>query len=634
MKIEVNYEGLISAMLLKYGQVDPLDLSLIIDDMRSKYGIIHMESFSKYSYNNLAPYVEELKNGVIRLRTPYSLNDCINYDLEDVLLKDFLESKMSDFIKMYFDKLDYNKIKERKESLLRKDKVTKHANVLLLSSDDEHLKLLQTYGFKKINQFKSLLKADKYFKEHPEELESYDIVIRGKTNYAGEAVYLGLDILHKIEDLRLKGILIDPNYYGSKEWLDLPYETEFYTLENGYRKWYIYNDSVGSMLDDIVRCEEHNHIISRKKYKSFTKLEDKIAKELPLPTKKSDIKILLAIDTNEDITNAINTALKNMRLTVNVIDDNNLTLYKDIIKNLGDYDIIIASDRSKGIINLAVEACEQDKDTGRKLNLLLTYDEDICTKIDSIGALFGIATYIEYVYAYNFNNIDHVNNGYITAIKEKVSFDYKDSEYARNIKQKDYTTIISTVESAVCMYNDKLKELGYSPIKDLNFKSMEEYNNEFDSMYQKLVAEENKGKRLIEIVDEIKEMANKYLSYIEEGYYMPLNGLNITSTTNGIKIDNVFNGRVLCSVILSNNDNSYNIRVIGVQTLSKKGVLISPEIVKIDSKLGKDGSISKPTELQEKAIESIKKKMDNVLKPLLDNIHKKDKTKKYINKKR
>jgi hypothetical protein len=165
MKIEVNYEGLISAMILKYGQVDPLDLSLIIDDMRSKHGIIPMESFSRFAYYDLTRYVEELKNGVIRLKESYSLNDCIDYgDDGDILLKDFFESKMNDFIKMYFAKFDYNKIKERKENLLRKDKVTRYANVLLLSSDSEHLKLLKTYGFKKINHFKSLLKDDKYFK--------------------------------------------------------------------------------------------------------------------------------------------------------------------------------------------------------------------------------------------------------------------------------------------------------------------------------------------------------------------------------------------------------------------------------------------------------------------------------------
>jgi hypothetical protein len=623
--MKISYEELISAMILEYGQVDPLDLSLIIADMRSKHGIIHIESFCKYSYENLDPYIDVLKNGTIRLKNYYSLDKTINYNNEKILLKDFLNSKISDFVRMYFNRFDYEIIKERKANLYQKTKVTTKANVLLLSDDDEHLYILKDYGFKKINHFKSLIRANEYFKKHPEELENYDIVIFGHFFYG---IFLFKTLTSKIEDLRLKHILIDSRYFDENKWLKKPYETEFYDLDT-YRRWYTYSDSESEMLDNIVRCEERNHIIDKKK-KKFIKIEDTIAEELPLPTKKSDIKILLA--TNSSVSKFAINKLKNMGLNIEAIEDNNFTLSGKIIKKLGEYDIIIATEmHSRNLINLAKEACEQDKDTGRKINLLLTYASDPCVKIDELGKKFGISTFINYRFSYDFSKITYDGRDCnVRALRENLLFDTRDNDYTVYNKQSDYTRIVSTVESAVCLYNAKLKELGYSEIKNLNLKSMDDYNKEYNSVYAKLIEEQDLKERAVESIDELKELANTYLYYKKKGYRMPLNGLKIYSVSNGIKIDNILSDRILCSIVLSNNNSNSNVRVIGVQTLTKKGNLSGMQMVGIYNGNEYAKNISKPTIQQENAIESVKKKMRLNVKPLIDDVKTYDTSEQYV----
>jgi hypothetical protein len=628
--MEINYEELISAMILKYGQIDPLDLSLIIDDMKSKYGIEFNESFSQYSYVNIRNYINVLPNGVIKLSDEYNLNDYIDYDTKDISLECFLNKKVGDFVRNYFNTLDYNKIKERKEKLFQKEKVTNNANVLLLSDKKEDYDILKNYGFKKINHFMSIIKADDYFKNHPNELENYDLVINGNCLYAGW-YYFKLPTIRKIEDLRLKHVLIDTSSFKKQEWLKHPYETEFYDLDQ-YRCWNTYSDTVSEMLDSLVICLERNRILDMYD-KKFIKIDDTKTKELPSPTKMSDIKILLA--TSSTVEDQAIEYLRNKGLNIDAIPDNNYTLYKDIIRKLGDYDIIITSDYSKNLPYLAVEALEQDKNTGRKFNLLLTYDDNTYNKTDLIGEKYGLATDITYSFVYDYSTCSNIRRDTIKALREKVMFNDINSEYDLNHKRNEYTEITSTVESAISLYADKLNELGYSKIEDLNLKNISEYNSEYNSLHDTLEKDKAEKDRLISLVDEINLLANKYLIYKDKCHDINPIGLKIERVTGGVKIANILNGRVLCSLIISNGNYGTNVRMIGVETLNKKGFLSNTSQIQITNDNRRLGIKTPISEQQEKVLESIKKKMDYVLKPLLLEEEKSTKeVKQYVKRKK
>ena len=58
---------------------------------------------------------------------------------------------------------------------IEKQKILYEANVLLISDAEYEYKEFADYGFKNIDQIKSVVRAGKYFDEYPEQLEKYHI---------------------------------------------------------------------------------------------------------------------------------------------------------------------------------------------------------------------------------------------------------------------------------------------------------------------------------------------------------------------------------------------------------------------------------------------------------------------------
>ena len=53
--------------------------------------------------------------------------------------------------------------------------------ILSDSIQDDYDELIK-YGFKNVDYFKSIVRADKYFAEHPLELQKYHIILKGNQN--------------------------------------------------------------------------------------------------------------------------------------------------------------------------------------------------------------------------------------------------------------------------------------------------------------------------------------------------------------------------------------------------------------------------------------------------------------------
>lgn len=97
-------------------------------------------------------------------------------------------------------------------------------------------------------------------------------------------------------------------------------------------------------------------------------------------------------------------------------------------------------------------------------------------------------------------------------------------------------------------------------------------------------------------------------------------GLRITKELAGIKVENIYQGRVLCSIIFNEVYRQGNLILLEIQTMTKKGTLSTPQVVGLyTSECEKLESIpNRPDEKQANALESIAKKINVVLKPLND----------------
>jgi hypothetical protein len=546
----ITYEELIAAMMLKKGKTDLLELSLIIDDIRKDYGYVYIDYFNEYSYEKLLPYIEVLKDNSIILNPKYNLDDYIN---DDLTLRKFFEHKSKD-LSFYFDELDIlnwidnckyssvdQEIQAKKEFMLKKDKVTKNANVLLISThpNNSDYELLESYGFKKINTFKSIIVADKYFKEHPEELENYDIVFIGKNSYDWHYLNTSCNLIKKIQELISKNKIVYSEDYNYNYDNILSHGFDYRILENDYKWWNNYAGSFGCCLEKMV-----NDILTKSKLdKEFipVRLEDK--NSIGYPKRKKDIKILLALNNqDETFINELKREITHLGLNVDIVLDNNYALYDDLMYKIGDYDIMIASDYSSNLINFAyLEAFEQDKLTGRRFNVLATFKNVNETDIDP-----DTKTNVTYTISNNNKNYDKRNSYVINKIKED------------NYEVKE---IIGVIESLIWVFDNELH-----CIEDNHYKSPED----IESAYQQDIEKREYFKYKREY-DELYRLAS---SYLENGSNRNIGNYRIYALDRDIKIEKIENNRIVsCLILLDINNYFEGSRAIGIQDLTKNGDL-------------------------------------------------------------
>lgn len=128
----IKYESFIAGALLKFAEIDNVDFSLLIEDFK-KETKVKLSGPWWYSQNNLSTYIENLKNGTIKLREEKSLDYFIKE--EKCTLRDKLLVIAGNSVNNYFSSLDIEKYKQEKKRVLleNKNKVLSTANVLLIS---------------------------------------------------------------------------------------------------------------------------------------------------------------------------------------------------------------------------------------------------------------------------------------------------------------------------------------------------------------------------------------------------------------------------------------------------------------------------------------------------------------------
>ncbi len=510
-KEKINYEQIIAGALLKFESIDNVDVSLLIIDLKEK---LNIEVWSYY-LDHLSKYIKSFKNGTIKLKDGISLDDFI--EEENRTLKDKLLEVAGNTVNNYFSSFEIEAFKQEKEKALseNKDKVLNTANILLISDIQDDYDELVKYGFKNIDYFKSIIRADQYFTKHPEELEKYHIILKGNQNVQHCCLNKNVELDRKFNELREQKHILNP----SLNRYDYPDHIELITYLNdsiNHRSWEIDERTYTDFFDRIVENALINHTLEKVglKDKKFIPIQDYInPNRLPLPTKKSDLKIL-CLDyymKDDEYTNRIATELG---LNINFIEDNNLSLGKYVKSNLGKYDIIIVTEGYSGnILSMNRESTEQCKDTGRELTLFVAHDNDSHMIVDSDLAN-GIK--LGYVFGGNYAPNYEYHSKKIRVLRQLIEVE-ANNEYVIKYLQSKYSKTKGIIEASVNFYNQALIQMGKPAISDLNFKTAEELDQDYVNAYENKKAIKEAELSSIRLFDSIRYSITSYLNYRNNG---------------------------------------------------------------------------------------------------------------------
>lgn len=588
---EIYLEQLIAGALTKFKELDVVDLHLLINDFRKKHKL-----YNYFRLENISKYVFLGNDGRICLNKNYSLNQKIE---TDCTLAEKFKSVAGDIVNNYISSLNLDVFYSKKNDNVKEQRrnVLNDANVLLVSSCEDDYNGLIKYGFKKVDYFKSYIRADKYFQEHFDELSKYQIILLGNNNVREYEVNTDLEerisFLTGYRDRVISYIHRSGNNAG----------VVLYDNESWRQYKVIGKHSFILIAKAIAENAVINNVLEVKNnIYDYSLIEDYINPDkLSLPAKKKDLKILCLIPYwTEELTKDISA---NLGLKITFAEDSNYGIARHAITNLGDYDIVIASELySRKLLNLGEESTEQCKDTGRNLNLLLTYD----------SSFTGIK--LKYVYGGNLAITDEVFNKEYKVLKSRA----KDTS-----GKKD--EIQSIIEQAVCIYNDVLIKSEKPNISDLDFKSIEDYEAEHQANLETLI-----------IINNIIIKSKNYLYYKKQGLIKnKLDGLRIYENSNGICVENVLQGRTLCNIVFAKHYDKENIRVFSIQCVTKKGVLGNSELVGVytDEFVELAETPKRPDEKQMVAIRGLNKKINHILSPIIELLKNEQKQERKLTKK-
>lgn len=609
-KQTINYESIIAGLLLRFETIDNVDFSLLIDDFKSKTSIDIVKSWA-YHNDLIKDYITIHGNGTITL--DHDLDEYI--ERENCTLREKLVNVSGDIVNNYFKDFDMEEYKQKKAKLLEDNKkdVLENAFVLLISDNEKDYNEMINYGFKNIDNFKSVIRADNFFNDNPDELKKYNIIITGHQAVSSGMFDYNISLFEKIKKLNHKNGIIATNisiYESLNEYII--YLNDY---DNG-KSYSVNNDSHEKLFDCLVNNTLINHTMKCNKNKGSEFImhnEYQNPNRLPLPSKKSDLKILY-LGSEFD---SVDTISEKLGLNITFYEDNNYSLDKHVKRNLGEYDIIIVSDLfSNYLLSMNKESTEQCKDTGRELTLFVTYGDL------NWGVVRDIAHGVKIQYSYGGNyalDSDRYSKEFGVIKLPAESFDFIDEKESNTEYRKEkYTKAKAIIESSIRLYNEALNNKDLS-LEDIDLKSAEEYDTEYHELFEYL-----EKKRLSEIAPvrafyNMKYTVNKYLEYRNAGIpHDNPEGLRITEYNDKIKVENIYQGRVLCSIIFNKKYTNPSIYDFEVQTVSKKGNLTSPQRVGVYTSEfeNKEGVPNRPDEKQLNAINSIEKKVERILEPL------------------
>lgn len=475
---------------------------------------------------------------------------------------------------------------------MNKEQILNKVNILLISDNENDYKELVMYGFENISYFKSIIIANEYFEEHPEELTNFQMVIKGRQKVQRVCFGGETELDRKIYNL--------PHEVADIHIYDYPNETDYcYYLDNERQRTHNMKDILDYYTKQVLNDENLQKGIRRTE--RFT-IEEPQLPSIKYPKSKKDLKILILLSgcvytTDEE------SIKKHLGIDIQIEGDDNNGLGNFVIRNMGNYDIIIASNcYSKNLVEMNEEYTEQGKRKGKGLGIVGTYESDSIFYHTSDNSYISnyIGTELKTHYV-----ICGVNAIYSDVLKEK----YK-------IKADDRVNMASSlVEKAIIAYHEALKNINGVGLEDVVLEDFNRYSEEYEKANIQYEQDKKEYAKQVETYDNILREAKRYLANKKKGRIKsPLADLKIVETSNGIIIENYVGARKICSLTFSLNEENKN-RVFFIQTLKENGILSSNYEVALFP-IEKKFNIARPNEKQLSALFGIWKKMEHNLVPI------------------
>lgn len=477
----------------------------------------------------------------------------------------------------------------------------KSANILLLSDKMFEYEVLKKAGYENVFWFKSGLRAYEYFKEHPEELNKYDIILMGSMS------------LVDVNNYKYSRAFL--NYVNREN--SIPYMKFFsskYEEDDKKKVFYLahpYKDGNGvskeEFLDTLMKT-----IPDELKGEKITIPEVK-TKEKTLPKTKDNVKILfMGYLVDIDVVRKFFEEAGFSQF--DYVRSNNFSL-RDNVENLGDYDLIIADYMFNG-------------------SLMLLGDEFQDYMRDKDKNIYFVA------YDYEYRKGYFLVQGFGTDKpddKDLVKFDSMDDE------KGVIRDIMGSVINMYAKFNPNI-EGGYPTQEDLEEKYKRQYQ---EFMEEKKIIDYNYG-----LVSDIMVMLDKYRAYYNRGQllgYMTnaIKSLKVDVLSDGVSVAFIVQGREVLRMTFRDDDREIlNLEpVFYIEYLNGKGTkLIAPKKCECSSSSCDKKSELYPSDEEIKKIEGLHKKMEQEITPIIeglahvdqvnkdDNKHRRNKNKRYSKK--
>ena len=578
---EINFEQILAGAILKFGVVDAIDLKLIIADLKSR-GFTKIDEL--YRTFNLGRFIKQIDN-------KYIFNDELAFNSilysEGLTVKEKIRQVIGQTLLSYYANLDADEFKRRKEIFLNinGNKLLNNGRVLLISDNKEDYKQLVQYGFKNIDYFSSIVRANNYFVKNADKINQYHLILLG--NQAVKSDYIQhFEIEKTLQKLKYDNeILVAP--IKKCQLNNRTYLETFLHNNSSMQSYYINSNTYKELFNQIFTCALVNEVLEKRTISNkFEQIPDyENPNKIALSSDLSKLNIFYLDAGRQD--NLPSKLSDRLGLKINANVSNSYDDPNFIQTNLGNYDIMIASSLyNQNILEFNHESTEQCKDTGRLLTLFVSYKTNQDSSSFIIEYSFGgkyAPDYEKHTISINMTNNDYSN------------------KYTQRFIVNHNLVMERIVKESVNIYNRALKLL--NPV-------------EFDT------------KDMVSIVkDEVVTSANKYdklfnkvmlfLKYRDEELITekPVD-INIIDGLNSIKIIDSHYGVINAVLTLPKVQYQDDVRLFGLQTFLDGGVL---DVMRISGAYSKNTSLldennfNKANKQDLELLNRIEKKLDIIL---------------------
>lgn len=619
-KKKLKHESLIAGALLKFESVDILDIEMLCIFLEEA-GFSLPAEFD-YKFPHIDGYINCEDSGKIYFRRGLDIEGQIKGT--SGTMRELFESVAGRELTEFFRTFDIKRFEEGKNRKLEEEKqlILNSGSVLLISDKLEDYTRFRRYGFKNVDYFSSVVRAEIYFTEKPQELEKYQIIAVG--SHLAIDHFRNLRLSNKIRELKTKKRILEVDFSGH---VFDNRELYFVTLYN-YRSWRSYYMSESKLTDamnDIIMGAIVNEVPDSIRLDAPfvpADIDKGIVRMMPFPKKKKDLKILLLSHTKD---RELQSKLENsLGVNITIKEEDNYA-FEDIVWDLGEYDIIIGSDLYSGRIPLVYTECStQCKYTGRPLVTLVSYKDhagEICSNdVVEDNYVKGSNISLQYSYGgYSLQEDTFYRTEYVAP--RIVSIDIENDGFVQ-YDQKRQSDLESVLEVAVRLYNDKAGEMGNRLQDALGFKSPSEFY-----LYSRKLFEEEKSRREellmpIRMIDDISGMIKDFLKYRKLSLIIDkIPDINIRESETGHRVEIVLKGKVLSSLTFSKGSEAVkNLRVFNIQMITKKGTLSAPVNVGVYPDVLKQLNVPRrPDEREWSVINAIYKKLQTDVLPIIES---------------